>query len=71
MTNTAEGTRQEGLVDQASSQVQEAASTAQEKAVEVKEQGKSKLGETLNQRTNEAGTQARRMAQVLVSRWLV
>jgi ElaB/YqjD/DUF883 family membrane-anchored ribosome-binding protein len=65
MTNTAEGTRQEGLVDQASSQVQEAAATAQEKAVEVKEQGKSKLGETLNQRTNEAGTQARQMAQVL------
>jgi ElaB/YqjD/DUF883 family membrane-anchored ribosome-binding protein len=65
MTNTAEGTRQEGLVDQASSQVQEAASTAQEKAVELKEQGKSKLGETLDQRTNEAGTQARKMAQVL------
>jgi ElaB/YqjD/DUF883 family membrane-anchored ribosome-binding protein len=65
MTNTAEGTRQEGLVDQASSQVQEAASTAQEKAVELKEQGKSKLGETLDQRTNQAGTQARKMAQVL------
>jgi hypothetical protein len=65
MTNTAEGTRQEGLVDQASTQVQEAASTAQEKAVELKDQGKSKLGETLDQRTNEAGGQARKIAQAL------
>jgi ElaB/YqjD/DUF883 family membrane-anchored ribosome-binding protein len=65
MTDTAEGTRQEGLVDQASSQAKETASTAQEKAVELKEQGKSKLAETLDQRTNEAGTQARKMAQVL------
>jgi ElaB/YqjD/DUF883 family membrane-anchored ribosome-binding protein len=65
MANTVEGTDQEGLVGQASAQVQEAASTAQEKAVELKEQGKSKLGETLEQRTNEAGVQARKMAQVL------
>ena len=65
MASTTERTAQEGLVDQASSQVQETASTAQEKAVELKEQGKSKLGETLDQRTNEAGTQARKMAQVL------
>jgi ElaB/YqjD/DUF883 family membrane-anchored ribosome-binding protein len=63
MANTVEGTDQEGLVGQA--QVQEAASTAQEKAVELKEQGKSKLGETLDQRTSEAGVQARKMAQAL------
>jgi ElaB/YqjD/DUF883 family membrane-anchored ribosome-binding protein len=65
MANTVEGTDQEGLVGQASTQVQEAASTAQEKAVELKEQGRSKLGETLDQRTNEAGAQARKMAQAL------
>lgn len=65
MTNTAETTAQEGLVEQASAQVQDAASTAQEKAVELKDQGKSKLGETLDQRTNEAGAQARSMAQAL------
>ena len=65
MANTVEKTDQEGLVGQASTQVQEAASTAQEKAVELKEQGKSKLGETLDQRTNEAGVQARKMAQAL------
>jgi hypothetical protein len=65
MANTAERTDQEGLAGQATTQVQEAASTAQEKAVELKEQGKSKLGETLDQRTNDAGVQARKMAQAL------
>src|SRR5688500_10700915 len=65
MANTAERTGQEGRVGQASAQVQGSASTAQEKAVELKEQGKSKLGETLDQRTKEAGVQARDMAQAL------
>ena len=65
MANTAERTDQEGLIGQASTQAQEAASTTQEKAVELKEQGKSKLGQTLDQRTNEAGAQARKMAQAL------
>src|SRR5215217_8364919 len=65
MANTVEGTDQEGLVGQASAQVQEATSTAQERAVELKEQGKSRLGEKLDQRTNEAGVQARKMAQAL------
>jgi hypothetical protein len=65
MANTVEGRDQEGLVGQASAQVQEAASMAQERAGELKEQGKSKLGETLDQRTNEAGVQARKMAQAL------
>ena len=65
MANTAEGIGQEGLVGQASTRVQEAASTTRERTVELKEQGKSKLGETLDQRTNEAGVQARKMAQAL------
>jgi ElaB/YqjD/DUF883 family membrane-anchored ribosome-binding protein len=65
MTNTASETGREGLVDQAASQVQGAAASAQEKAVELKAQGRSRLGETLDERTTQAGGQARRMAQVL------
>jgi len=65
MANTVEGRDQEGLIGQASTQVQEAASTAQERAVELKEQGKSRLGEKLDKRTSEAGVQARKMAQAL------
>ena len=65
MTNTASDTGREGLVDQATAQVQEAASTAQEKAVELKDEGRSKLGETLDQRTSQAGEQVRKMAQAL------
>ena len=65
MAETANQTSRDGLVDQATSQVQDAASAAQEKAVELKEQGKGKLGEALDQRTNQAGEQARKMAQAL------
>jgi ElaB/YqjD/DUF883 family membrane-anchored ribosome-binding protein len=65
MAHTANETSREGLVGEATSQVQDAASVAQEKAVELKEQGKGKLGETLDQRTNQAGEQARKMAQAL------
>ena len=65
MTNTVSETGREGLVGQATSQVQDAASNAQEKAVELKEQGRSKLGETLDQRTTEAGGQVRELAQAL------
>jgi hypothetical protein len=52
-------------MDQAATQVQSAASSAQEKAVELKQEGRSKLGESLEERTNQASGQARRMAQVL------
>jgi ElaB/YqjD/DUF883 family membrane-anchored ribosome-binding protein len=65
MTDTASETGREGLADQAATQVQSAASSAQEKAVELKQQGRSKLGESLDERTNQAGGQARKMAQVL------
>jgi ElaB/YqjD/DUF883 family membrane-anchored ribosome-binding protein len=65
MADTANQTGRERLVDQTTSQVQEAASAAQDKAVELKEQGKGKLGDTLDQRTNQAGEQARKMAQAL------
>jgi ElaB/YqjD/DUF883 family membrane-anchored ribosome-binding protein len=65
MTNTASETGREGLVDQATAQVQDAASIAQEKAVELRDQGRNKLGETLDQRTNQAGGQVRKLAQAL------
>jgi ElaB/YqjD/DUF883 family membrane-anchored ribosome-binding protein len=65
MADTANQTGGEGLVDQATSQVQEAASAAQQKVVDLKGQGKGKLGDTLDQRTNQAGEQARKMAQAL------
>ena len=65
MTNTASETGREGLVGQATSQVQDTASSAQEKAVELKQQGRSKLGETLDQRTIQAGGQVRELAQAL------
>jgi ElaB/YqjD/DUF883 family membrane-anchored ribosome-binding protein len=51
--------------EQGTSQVQEAASAVQDKAVELKEQGRNQLGQALDRRTNETGTQARQMAQVI------
>jgi hypothetical protein len=65
MTNTASDTGREGSVDQGTSQVQEAAASAQEKAVELKSKGRNKLGVALDERTNEVGGQARKMAQAL------
>ena len=65
MTNTASETGREGLVGQAASQVEGTAASAQQKAGELKQQGRSKLGETLDLRTTQAGGQARQMAQAL------
>jgi ElaB/YqjD/DUF883 family membrane-anchored ribosome-binding protein len=65
MTNTASETGREGLVGQAASQAEDAAASAQQKAGELKQQGRSKLGETLDQRTTQVGGQARQMAQAL------
>ena len=65
MTNTASETGREGLVGQAGSQLEDAAANAQQKASELKDQGRSKLSETLDERTTQAGGQARQMAQVL------
>ena len=65
MSTTTQDTGTEGLVDQAKSELGDVASDVQDKAVELKEQGRSKLGETLDQRTTEAGGQARQAAQVL------
>lgn len=65
MTNTASERGREGLLDQAGSQLEDTAATAQQKASELKQQGRSKLGDTLDERTTQAGGQARQMAQAL------
>jgi ElaB/YqjD/DUF883 family membrane-anchored ribosome-binding protein len=65
MTNTASETGREGLVGQAASQVEDTAAAAQHKADELKQEGRSKLSETLDQRTSQAGGQARQMALAL------
>jgi ElaB/YqjD/DUF883 family membrane-anchored ribosome-binding protein len=65
MTTTTHDTGPEGLVEQTQSELADAASTVQDKAVELKQQGRSKLGEALEQRTTEAGGQARQAAGAL------
>jgi len=51
-----------GVVEQAKSEVGDAASAVQEKAGELRERGRSKLGETLDERTTQVGGQAREAA---------
>jgi ElaB/YqjD/DUF883 family membrane-anchored ribosome-binding protein len=65
MSTTTQDTGTEGLVEQAKSELGDVASNVQDKAVELKEQGRGKLGETLDRRTTEVGGQARQAAQVL------
>lgn len=65
MTTTTRDAGREGFVGQAKSELGEVASDAQDKAVELKDQGRGKLGETLDRRTTEAGVQARQAAQLL------
>ena len=65
MSTTTQDAGKEGLVDQAKSELGDVASDVQDKAVELKDQGRGKLGETLDRRTTEVGGQARQAAQVL------
>ena len=65
MSTTTQDTGREGLVDQAKSELGDVASDVQDKAVELKDQGRGKLGETLDRRTSEVGGQARQAAEVL------
>lgn len=65
MTNTASETGREGLAGEVASQMEGAAATAQQKASELKDEGRSKLSETLDERTTQAGGQARQVAQAL------
>ena len=65
MSTTTQDTGSEGLVEQTKSELADAASAVQDKTVELKEQGRGKLGETLDRRTTEAGGQARQVAKAL------
>jgi hypothetical protein len=53
------------LKDQAAAKVQDAASTAQEKASELCEQGSVRLREQFDLRSNQAGSQVRTLAEAL------
>lgn len=66
MTNVRDETREDpGIVEQASAHVHDAASAAQEKAGELRDAGARGLGEQLDRRSTEAGTQARSVADAL------
>lgn len=62
---TDEASGQQGLTDQASEKVQDAASAAQEKASELREQGSARLRDQFDQRSNQAGSQVRSLAEAL------
>jgi hypothetical protein len=57
--------QQEGLKDKVAPKVQDAASAAQEKASELREQGSVRLRDQFDQRSNQAGTQVRSLAEAL------
>ena len=66
MTQTTdEMSGQQGLTDQASAKVQEAASGAQEKASELRDQGSAWLRTQFDQRSTDAGSQMRSFARAL------
>jgi ElaB/YqjD/DUF883 family membrane-anchored ribosome-binding protein len=62
---TDEAAQQQGLADQASAKVQDAAGVAQEKASELREQGSARLRDQFDQRSSEAGSQVRSLAEAL------
>lgn len=57
--------QQEGLATQASAKVEDAASLAQEKASELREQGSARVGDQFDQRSTRAGSQLRALAEAL------
>jgi hypothetical protein len=65
VTETTEASAEQGLTDQASAKVQDAASAAQEKASELREQGSARLRDQFDQRSNQAGSQVRSLAEAL------
>jgi ElaB/YqjD/DUF883 family membrane-anchored ribosome-binding protein len=62
---TGEPSRQEGLSERASATAQDAASVAQQKASELRDQGFARLRDQFDQRSSEAGSQMRSLAQAL------
>ncbi len=66
MTNVAEGRQQdEGSRERAASAVQDAASTTQEKAMELRSRGADQLRQQLDGRTTDAGRQAQQVGKAL------
>jgi hypothetical protein len=57
--------QQEGLASQASAKVEDAASLAQDKASELREQGSARLQDQFDKRSSKAGSQARALATAL------
>lgn len=57
--------QQEGLAGQASAKMEDAASAAQEKASEWREQGSARLRDQFDQRSTQAGSQVRSLAEAL------
>jgi hypothetical protein len=62
---TNEVSQREGVAGQASAKVQDAASAAQEKASELREQGSARVREQFDERSTQAGTQVRSLAEAL------
>jgi ElaB/YqjD/DUF883 family membrane-anchored ribosome-binding protein len=67
MSATTDEAGREGLAEQAKSQLGDVAATAQDKAGELGQQGKSKLASTIDERTNQVGSQAKQLAKALRS----
>jgi hypothetical protein len=65
MTQATDQAAGQGLTDQASAKVQDAASVAQEKAAELREQGSARLRDQFDQRSTQAGSQVRSLAEAL------
>jgi ElaB/YqjD/DUF883 family membrane-anchored ribosome-binding protein len=57
--------QQEGLASQASAKVEDAASLAQDKASELREQGSARLQDQFDKRSTQAGSQVRSLAAAL------
>lgn len=62
---TDEGSQQERLAGQATAAVQDAASVAQEKVSELREQGSARLRDQFDERSSRAGAQVRSLADAL------
>jgi ElaB/YqjD/DUF883 family membrane-anchored ribosome-binding protein len=60
-----ETSQQEGLASQATAKVEDAASAAQEKASELREQSSARLRDKFDQRSTQAGSQVRSLAKAL------
>ena len=58
-------TGKEGLVDNASERMQEAASVAQDKAADLRERGSAQVRDQFDRRSTQAGAQVRSLAEAL------